>query len=191
MVTSTDPRTQRTRQTVLAATADILLEVGFERITIEGVAERSGVARSTIYRNWPSRAELFVEAFTSIKAAPPAVDVGNLPGDLVGQMNLLADGLRHAEWSRLLPSLVSAADQDSELRDAFDRFSDGRRDDLRQIFSRAASRGEILPVQNVEMVIDRLAGVLFFRRLFGDREITEDFVVGLAKAALVEVGYHV
>lgn len=186
----TDPRTIRTRQIVVAATVELLLEVGFERITIDSIAERSCVARSTIYRNWPSRADLFIDAFTSMKAALRTVDTGSLRDDLHAQMQLLAQGLREAEWSRLLPSLVSAADQDPELQAAFDAFADARRAGLREIFARGVDRGEILPVEELELVLDRLAGVLFFRRLFGNREISEDLVSRLADAALVEVGYR-
>lgn len=174
----------------MGATVELLLEVGFERITIDSIAERSCVARSTIYRNWPSRVDLFIDAFTSMKAALPTVDTGSLRGDLHGQMQLLAHGLREGEWSKLLPSLISAADQDPELQHAFDAFADARRSGLREIFARGVERGEIESVVELELVLDRLVGVLFFRRLFGNREISEDVVSTLADAALVEIGYH-
>lgn len=175
---------------MLAVTAELLLEVGFERITIESVADRSEVARSTIYRNWPSRADLFVDAFSLMKAELPVVDLGSLPADLHAQLLALADGLQHGDWSKLLPSLVSAAEQDPELRAAFGQFADERREGLRKIFGRAVQRGEIEPLADLELVIDRSAGVLFFRRLLGDVGISQDLVARLASAALVEVGYH-
>src|SRR5918993_1397125 len=69
-----DPRIERSRHHVLIATVDLLREVGYSRLTIEAVAARSGVAKSTIYRHWPGKVELVTDAFTTLQrrdAEPP------------------------------------------------------------------------------------------------------------------------
>lgn len=106
--TRVDPRIERTQALVVEAAAELLAERGFERITIDGIAERSGVARSTIYRHWPDRADLLGRAFGVVCSVEWTDDHGTLAADLRHKATMLADGLTNQAWGRMLPSLVGA-----------------------------------------------------------------------------------
>lgn len=185
-----DPRTLRTRQKVVAVAAQLLVAEGFERITIDAIATESGVARSTIYRNWPSTVDLLVEAFVLLKSVPNLEPTGDLGVDLRYLARALGEGLEHADWSKTLPSLVAAAEFDPELKSAFVAFTQDRRSRMRDLFLGAIERGDIAPVPHLEAVLDRIAGALFYRRLFSDRPMPPEGVETLVQLALNEVGYH-
>ncbi len=93
-----DPRVLRTRQSVIAATQDALVEEGYAAITIDGIAWRSGVARTTIYRHWGSLADLVIEAVTLIDEQWSAPDTGSVRDDLVAQATGLNEKLSTSEW---------------------------------------------------------------------------------------------
>ncbi|MFT7473595.1 MAG: AcrR family transcriptional regulator [Verrucomicrobiales bacterium] len=138
-----DARTARTRAVVLDATADLLLNVGCERLTIDEIAAKSGVARSTIYRNWGDKSALVVDAVDCIAGMPPPPDTGTLAGDLTVVADRLAHNLSDGMLGKLLPSLVSAASCDDELMARLQGMSHARFELTRTIFERAIVRGEI------------------------------------------------
>lgn len=182
-----DPRVVRTREHVLAATAALLAEHGFERTTIDAVAERSGVARSTIYRHWPERGHLLVDAFASASPRLVDVDTGSLAGDLRAVARLLRDHLGASPMSAALPSLFGAARHDPTLRDAARRFSRERRTQLRALLERARERGEIGPGHDLDLAVVRFVGPFFYRALLADEPVTEAFAAAVVRATLTEL----
>ena len=173
---SLDPRVERTRAVVLEATAALLADDGFERITIEAIAERSAVARSTIYRNWPTTADLLVEAFVVLADKQPAPDLGSLRADLEALGRELAGGLSSAAWGRALPSLISGAAHDPELARAQQTFTRARRAETAEVFRRAAARGEIGPLADPGEAAEAFAAVFFFRALITREPLDDAFV---------------
>lgn len=171
-----DPRVERTRSVVLAATAELLAADGFERITVEAIAEASGVARSTIYRNWPSIADLLVEAFAVLIDKQPAPDLGSLRQDLEALGRELASGLSTAAWGRALPSLISGAAHDPELARAQQAFSRARRIEIGDVFRRAAARGEIAELADPGEAAEGFAAPFFFRALLSGEPLDHAFV---------------
>lgn len=178
-----DPRVARTRETVLRATLDLLVDDGFERITIEAIADRSGVARSTIYRNWGERVDLLAEAFERLCAFSSIPDLGSLDDELRELGRELSDGLQHEDWGRVLPSLVGAAAHDAELREAQRLFSERRREVVADVFRRAAARGEIDPAHDPAHLAEQFAAGFFFRRLLVQAPLDEAFVERQIRAA--------
>lgn len=174
--TDVDPRIARTRQVVVEATADLLAEQGFERLTIEAVAERSGVARSTIYRNWPDRADLFGEGFEQLCAFPPVPDLGSLEADLAFLAEELASGLSNSEWGRALPSLLGSAHHDPVLAEAQRRFSGRRRALTGAIFERAIERGEVGDHHDPGDLAELFASGFFFRHLMTRAPLDQEFI---------------
>ncbi len=171
-----DPRVERTRSVVLGATADLLAEDGFERITVEAIAERSGVARSTIYRNWPTTADLLVEAFAVLVDKGPPPDLGSLRADLMALGRELARGLSTAAWGHALPSLISGAAHDPELARAQRAFSRARRLEIGEVFLRAVARNEIHPLDDPGEVAEAFAAPFFFRALMTGEPLDHAFV---------------
>ena len=170
-----DPRVERTRAVVLEATAALLAEDGFERITVEAIADRSGVARSTIYRNWPTTADLLVEAFAVLVDKQPPPDLGSLRADLEALGRELAAGLSSAAWGRALPSLISGAAHDPELARAQQAFSRERRLEIGEVFRRAADRGEIAAPTDPGEAAEAFAAAFFFRALMTGQPLDDAF----------------
>src|SRR6266581_6307765 len=77
------PRSERAHEAILEATLDLLLEEGFTRMSIEAVAERAGVGKTTIYRRWPSKSDLVIDAIGGLQAEIPVISTGNLRNDLM------------------------------------------------------------------------------------------------------------
>ena len=171
-----DPRVARTRDLVLGATAELLVEQGFDRVTIEEIADRSRVARSTIYRNWPDRSELLVEGFDRLCSFSEVPDLGGLEPELRLLAQDLADGLTEQEWGCALASFVGSAAHDPELAAAKQAFSERRRAMVGAVFERAAARGEISDRWDPGELAELFAAPFFFRRLISHAPIDEAFV---------------
>ena len=183
-----DPRVTRTRAVVLEAASELLADEGFERVTIDAIADRSGVARSTISRRWPDRAELLAEVFQSVCTPEPIADEGSLAADLRARSRDLADGLGSQRWGQMLPSLVGAAAHDPELRAALDRFNDLRRDETLVVLVRAQERGEATIDVDLEAVLERWVGPFFLRHLMTSDPLDSAFVERQVAAACAELG---
>jgi AcrR family transcriptional regulator len=171
-----DPRTEHTRRVVLEAASSLLAEEGFERLTVEGVAERSGVARSTIYRNWPDRIDLLKDSFDELCQMAEIPDLGSMEAELRFLGKDLATGLGTAQWAKALPSLVGAAHHDDGLAEAQRKFSADRRRIVGAIFERANGRGEIAEGRDPGQLSEMFASGFFFRFLMVGLPIDEDFV---------------
>jgi AcrR family transcriptional regulator len=153
---------------ILAATLDILDEVGFADLTVEAVAARSGAAKTAVYRRWPSKVPLVVDALTRSRPDWPIPDTGDLRTDLVSLWQIL-DVPGHRWVERILPlvaSYVGPGDGDlaSLLRE---RYFEPRLQAIRVIVHRAAARGEIRPDADPELAFDLLFGPLAYRYVRG------------------------
>lgn len=160
-----DPRQRRTRRTVLAAARAVLRRDGVHGATMEAIAAESGVARSTLYRNWASREELLDDAIDQVGAAAPSGDAGTPLERLTAVVLGLAANLESSEWGDTLPSIVAAIDASPELAERYRGFTDRRRDDVRRIIAEAVVRGELPGLVDADDLIDDLVGPLFYRRL--------------------------
>lgn len=187
-----DPRVVRTREVVVRAAAELLAEVGFERICIDAVAERSGVARSTIYRNWPQRTALFVESFDRICARGPGSiePTGDLRHDLETLGRGLVEQLHAEDWGRIMPSLISAATHDDELGEVMAAFAARRAAQAAAIVRHAVSQGGLEPPDDVDAALERFVSPFFFRRLITRLPLDEGFLQRQVDAALRDLDAH-
>ena len=179
-----DPRVVRTRATVLAATRDELAEGGFGSLCIDGVAKRSGVARTTIYRHWPSVAVLAHEAFRELAEPAPDIDTGSVRDDLLTHLRWLRTALEHSEWGRLLPHVLAASHHDPELAELHRAFGAERRRPALAAVARAVERGELAAGLDADALVDRLAGPLFYRCLVRLQPTTDADLEALVDGAL-------
>jgi TetR/AcrR family transcriptional regulator, regulator of autoinduction and epiphytic fitness len=162
---SIDPRIERTRRVVLEATLDLLAEHGYGAVTIEAVAARSGVAKSTIYRHWPGRVELILDAFHELKppVAPPAD--GDVRETVIAVLENLARVVDKSTWSMCLPSLIDAAAHDPEARKLHGRISTEGRRSLVDLLATGVERGELPPDLDPDLMAEALVGPILLRRL--------------------------
>src|SRR5580704_17173476 len=141
---SPDPRVLVSRERVLTTTLDLLTEAGLDELTIDEISRRSGVAKTTIYRHWPNRSALVIDAcsrMTDSEEVPP--DTGSLEGDVRAILTNIAELLATARWSSIVPSIVDAAEDDPGFADIHARIQHGHAAPLRAALDRATQRGEI------------------------------------------------
>jgi len=160
------PRSEEAHKAILDATLDLLVEVGFSALTVEGVANRAGVGKATIYRRWPSKLPLVVEAFGALPGFEE-VDTGDLAEDLKKMIRSYIQVFNSSPLSAVLPSLAGERAHNPELSQLFDPVSIERRRPLTRAFERAIRRGEIAGDLDVELAADLVVGpiavCLFFK----------------------------
>ena len=171
-----DGRVRRSRDRVLTTTFELLGESGVGGFTVDEVARRSGVAKTTIYRHWPSREALVIDACSQISDEQEVPDTGSLEGDVSAILTNIGHLLGTARWSSVLPSIVDVAERDPEFADIHRRIQHGHTAPLREVIDRAAGRREIAATADRSTMIAGLMGPLFYRRWFSREPIDEQFI---------------
>lgn len=175
---------------IYAATLELLGEVGFEGLTIDAVAVRAGVNKTTVYRSWPSKDALAARAITESDLLDfPIPDTGSLRGDLEALAwainSLLVDGP-----GRGIARALLAAPNQAATREVAERFFADRLGREQPIFERARARGELDEDIGAERLMDLLAGALWFRLLVRDVGADRDDIRALVHAIVAGVGGH-
>jgi len=180
-----DARVRRSREAVLAVTHQMMSETGLSGVSIDEVSKRSGVAKTTIYRHWPSRADLLLEACSKLGSKTEAPDTGSFRGDIESLAMAFATRLRTAPAAKILPSIVDAAEHDAKIaRLLRDQVHAGIMAPLQEVIERAQKKGEIGRSQDASQLIARIVGPLFFRRWFSREPLDADFVRAIIRSAL-------
>jgi AcrR family transcriptional regulator len=162
------PRSERADRAILEAALDLFVEAGFDAMTVEGVADRAGVGKTTVYRRWSSKEDLVSAAVGRLSAAVGAPDTGSVRGDLVGLAEALIDVLTSTDAGRALPRMAGEVAAGSALGRAYVRSVLGpRRRLVAAVLRRGIERGELPRDLDVELAIDTFIGPLLIRRLLG------------------------
>ncbi|HEX3575300.1 MAG TPA: TetR/AcrR family transcriptional regulator [Rhodopila sp.] len=163
------PRCDASRKAVLLAAYDLLAEGGLSRFTIEAVAARSGVARTTIYRWWQSKGALAMEGFLEATAAELAIPPsGSVVTDMQASLRSFARLLR-GKAGRIIRCIIAEGQSDPETINAFvTGFVTPRRVEIRSVLERGIARGELRADLDVEMVLYSLFGPLHVRALLNE-----------------------
>jgi AcrR family transcriptional regulator len=179
------PRSEEARAAILSSTLELLEDLGFGELTIEAVAARAGVGKTTIYRWWPSKAVLVADAFmSSVIRETRFPDTGSVREDLRAQMQRLA-GIFRGPRGRILRSLIGGGQSDPELIEAFrNRWLVPRRAEAIGILQRGIDRGQLPPDLDRNMLLDALYGPLYFRMLVGHGPLSTAFVDNVCDAML-------
>jgi len=160
------PRSEEAHRAILDATLELLAEVGFSAMTVEGVAGRAQVGKATIYRRWSSKLPLVVEAFGQLPGFEE-VDTGSLAEDLKKMIRGYLQAFNTSSLSAILPSLAGERAHNPELSELFEPVSKGRRQPLVRAFERAVDRGEVPVHLDIELAADLVVGpiavALFFK----------------------------
>jgi AcrR family transcriptional regulator len=161
------PRDAAIDARVLEATLEILRREGYARLTIDHVAAEAGVARPTVYRRWPSKAHLLLDAVASaLGGLRPGVSTGHAEHDLTAGVTTLSRAFEGV-LGETLPALVAELSTSPELASAFvDVVLAPRRASMAQVLRDGIERGEVRPDIDVEVVLDLLAGPLYYRAIF-------------------------
>jgi AcrR family transcriptional regulator len=160
-------RNEKARTAILRAARELLDRRGFQRLTIEGIAARAGVGKATIYRWWPSKAALVMDAV--LAAASPRIpfpDTGSAREDLRRQIASVIELYTHTKTGRGITALIAESQHDSSLAESLrDRFIASRRADAAMVFERGIERGELRADLDVDVAIDALYGAVYYRLL--------------------------
>jgi AcrR family transcriptional regulator len=180
------PRRLATGHSILKATREILAEVGVHGLTVEGVAARSGVAKTTIYRRWRSKEDLALAALLEvIREEPPARHLGSTRAALSGYLGQVIKNVNSRLYGRILRGLISELAIDRELARGFREQVLARRiAAIRGLLARGIERGELRPDLDTELAVDLLLGPIYYRLLMSGEPLTNAFVDRLVDAMM-------
>lgn len=180
------PRSEKARKAVFDAACDLFEKGGYPAATIEAIAARSGVAKTTIYRWWPNRASLVVELLLKIAAveAPPPIPGTNPLGELRKEM-LTVGRASNALPGRLLLSLLGEGQNDPEVREALARgLFRPRRHATAEVIRQAQANGDLCKGIAPLVATDLLFGPIFYRRFVRHEPVTDAFVKQIFEYAM-------
>ena len=180
-----DPRIVRSRRLVLESAVGVLAEAGYGAFTIDAVARRSGVARSTIYRQWPGRAELIDAALTTLNIQPEEpVDTPSRARDAVRNLLEHLDvGLNEGPVAACLPALIEGAERDPAIRRLHHEQNERRRARLATAIGEATGQPA-----DADLLAHALAGAVMYARLMTDHRLNSKELDRLVAAVLGEPG---
>jgi AcrR family transcriptional regulator len=174
------PRSDQSREAILAATAALLTEQGLLGLTIEAVAARAGVGKATIYRWWKTKEALALDAFVAgfIAVPPPALtDTGSLAGDL---RTIMVERMRVSSLPgevRVYSALLAQVREDPAFAAEYRaRIYEPQRQRGRDLFARAMARGEIGADADIEAALDLLTGATLYRNMQGHAPVDAAFI---------------
>jgi len=165
------PRDAQAEQAILQATIAILSEAGFNHLSIEAVAARAGVGKPTIYRRWPSKRELVLDAVDRLAPPFPTADTGDPLTDLRQIVPELLVRLTSSPVARATLALAGDPEMVSRLGE---RYLRPRREATADILHRAIAAGELRADIDVEMAIDMMVGTLVYRWLVTAQPVDAD-----------------
>ncbi len=177
------PRSEEAHKAILDATLELLVEVGFSALTVEGVATRAGVGKATIYRRWPSKLPLVIEAFSQLPQLEE-VDTGNLVDDLKKMLRSYLQLFYTTPLAAVLPSLAGERAHDPQLSERFDPVIRGRRQPLVRALERAVDRGELSPDLDLDLAADLIVGPIAVRLFFTGGKVSPRMVGPMVDLAL-------
>jgi len=160
-----DPRVARTRATVLSAAIDLLAERGYSGFSVESVVERTGIAKTTVYRHWPTRDDLLSAAIAELDGTGPLPDTGSVRQDLRDLFARRVRAARTPRWERCMPALVEAAVRHPELATVIARLASQVLAQIETLLGRGIERGELRRGIDPQLAASALIGPIVFRRL--------------------------
>jgi AcrR family transcriptional regulator len=170
---------------VLAATYQLLSEKGLGGASVDEVSLRSGVAKTTIYRHWPTRWALLLDACSKLGPKPEVPNTGSLKGDLAALVAFIAGQLSSNRMATVLPSILDAAERDADIADLHAKIHAGFVAPFLQVFELAQQRGELPRGCNLSELMAAILGPLFYRRWFSREPIDAKFVKAVVERAVV------
>ena len=179
-------RSERSHKAIITATQELLVERGYRELTIEGVAARAGVGKQTIYRWWPSKAALVLEAYlVGQDAVPPPAEEATVGEDIRALLRWLIAVLVEPTGGRVVAGLVGDLQHDAVLAEGFHRdVVPARRAAMLSALARARGRGEIRADADLELAVDTLHGAVFYRLLLSGEPLDDAFAERLASQVL-------
>ncbi|MGB8451963.1 MAG: TetR/AcrR family transcriptional regulator [Anaerocolumna sp.] len=185
------PRSEATRKAILTASYELLLENGFDAVTVEGIAERAGVSKATIYKWWANKAAVVLDGFFAATESMLKVpDTGSVSEDIFLQANNLAAFITSPK-GKVITELIGSGQFDANIAEEYRiRYFNPRRLISRHILERGIQRGELKKDLDIEMGIDLIFAPIFYRLLITGETIDSVFVKSLITNVLWGLSAH-
>lgn len=167
----------RTAEIFAAALAE-LGEVGYDRTTMDAVARRAGASKATLYRHWPGKPELVVDALQHLRgdSAAQLPDTGSLRGDLRALLGHMSSNVTHDQVC-MMRGMVSACGQDPELARVFhERMVETKRAAALAVLERGRARGEVAVDADLQLLVDVVPAMLVYRHLVTPYDVDDAYV---------------
>jgi AcrR family transcriptional regulator len=179
------PRSEQARQAILRSTSQLLQRTGFAELSIEAIAAHAGVGKATVYRWWPDKGALVVDAFaSSAEDQLHFPDSGSFYKDMSLQMNQFLAILR-SRRGRIVSAVIAGGQSDPDLMEAFrERFLRPRRQEAYQTLRRGIERGELPRNLDLDLLLDVLYGAIYMRFLIGHGQLSEQYIADVCRLVL-------
>lgn len=187
------PRDTDVDERVLDTATGLLLEHGYGGLSTDAVAERTGIAKTTLYRRWPTKDHLAVAVVTRLQDADEITDTGDVRRDLTAYLGKIAAALERMRTAGrpdagpsagTVAELVAAAARHDDIGELERAMYDRRNRLAYALIEAARERGELRPGTDPEVLLDQLAGALYYRVLITGNPVDRDYTRRLVAAAL-------
>ncbi|HET7209981.1 MAG TPA: TetR/AcrR family transcriptional regulator [Terriglobales bacterium] len=180
-------RRTRSKERALTTAAQILRDEGYSQLTMERIAARSGLAKTTLYRRWPTKAALCMELYLEVaKRELQDPNRGDIESDLTEICNTVVSLQTRTVAGQAFVGVIAEAQANTALHSrALADFAERRREITRRILKRAIERGELRPDTDIDLVIDAIGGATTFRLLQRHAPLTRKFANDLVKLVLL------
>jgi AcrR family transcriptional regulator len=159
------PRSARADEAIIDAVLDLMAEgVGADTLSIEAVAARAGVGKATIYRRWPNKEALIVDAVTSLKGPLPPVRGESVRDDLVALMSRMGQNTGRKS-ATIMSCLLPELHRSKIMSGCYQSVIEPRRAVMRQVIQRGVETGELRPDLDVELALALLSGPVLVQQV--------------------------
>lgn len=171
---------------ILLATRELLAERGFDGMTMDAVADRAGAGKATVYRRWPSKVQLTVDAVVCARGVAQSIDEVPDTGSLRSDLLAVRFGKPRTDDSELMSGLMSAVKENPEVAAVFhEQFVRSRVDLMRGLLERAQARGELRADIDLEMVAAVAPAMIAYRKMVAGQRVDDEFVVQMIDTVIL------
>lgn len=161
------PRSVESHQAILQATLELLAEVGFETMSIDAIAARAGVGKTTIYRRYASKEELVADAIESVREEMVIPDTGNLQSDLDALIQNAAQITLSPLGRQTVAMIISSASSNAQFAQIYwTKYLQPRRKAFAIVLKRAKARNEVPTDLDSNLVFDTMSGIMLYALIF-------------------------
>ncbi|HAG82211.1 MAG TPA: TetR family transcriptional regulator [Cyanobacteria bacterium UBA12227] len=161
------PRSIKSHQAMLQATLELLAEVGFDAMSIDAIAIRAGVSKTTIYRRYTSKEELVADAIESVREEILIPDTGNLQGDIDALIQNAAQITLSPLGRQTVAMIISSASSNAQFAQIYwTKYLQPRRKTFAVVLERAKARNEIPTDLDSDLVFDMMSGIMLYALIF-------------------------
>ena len=180
------PRDEEVRKRILDSAAQLLEDKCFDDITVDAIAEHSGAGKATIYRWWPNKAAVLIEAFRErIARELPFPDTGDFRRDMLLQLQNFTEIIYRGRRGKVFRAFMAGAQADPEIAKAFrETWIRPRRGEAKRLFERYIAEGIADERLDPDLAVEVIFAPLYYRLLTGWGEITPEYLESLVDTAL-------